>query len=75
MNIQINCYATLARFKPDNANAYPVTQGETVGDVMARLGVAQEDVKLIFLNGVKAEPDAALSDGDRVGLFPAVGGG
>ena len=42
---------------------------------MARLGIPPEELKLVFLNGLHAGLDAALKDGDRVGLFPAVGGG
>jgi molybdopterin converting factor small subunit len=32
-------------------------------------------VKLIFLNGLHAQGDEILSEGDRVGVFPAVAGG
>jgi molybdopterin converting factor small subunit len=29
----------------------------------------------VFVNGAAVSLDAALSDGDRVGIFPPVGGG
>ena len=75
MHVAIRCYATLARFTPPDAGALPITPGETAGQLAQRLGIAPADLKLIFINGQHVEPGAALADGDRVGLFPAVGGG
>jgi sulfur carrier protein ThiS len=46
-----------------------------VADILAGLGIASQEVKIIMVNGVHAKPDRELQDGDRVGLFPAVGGG
>lgn len=75
MRISIRCYASLSRFTPAEAEAYPLEPGDTPASVVARLGIAPEDLKLVFVNGVHAQLDAVLADGDRVGLFPAVGGG
>lgn len=49
--------------------------GLTVRDVVAEAGVRTEDVYIIILNGVRVDLDAPLTDGDRLGLFPAVSGG
>jgi molybdopterin converting factor small subunit len=35
----------------------------------------REKAKLIFINGVKAELTSTLEGGERVGIFPPVGGG
>ncbi|EMG35645.1 molybdopterin converting factor, small subunit [Desulfocurvibacter africanus PCS] len=75
MHIELKCFATLSRYTPPGAERYELPDGATVGEIMTRLGLAQEDVKLIFVNGVKAELDTRLKDCDRLGLFPAVGGG
>lgn len=75
MNITIKCFASLSRYTPQDADAYPVAPGERVADVAARLGIAPEDVKLVFVNGVHADLSRPLAEGDRLGLFPAVGGG
>lgn len=75
MTIQVKCYATLAVHTPENSDAYPLAPGATVASVLAALNVQAEDVKLIFVNGAKAEPETVLQNGDRLGLFPAVGGG
>lgn len=75
MHIEVKCYATLSRFTPKDADRHELPEGTTVGQVMDRLGMAAEDVKLIFVNGAKADRETRLKDGDRLGLFPAVGGG
>jgi molybdopterin converting factor small subunit len=75
MNITLKCFATLSRFSPADAEAYPAAMGETVADVVARLGIPPEELKLVFVNGAHAPLSTPLADGDRVGLFPAVGGG
>ncbi|SKA95453.1 Sulfur carrier protein ThiS (thiamine biosynthesis) [Paucidesulfovibrio gracilis DSM 16080] len=75
MHIELKCFATLSGFMPENAETYELSDGSTVRDVLAKLGIPEEDVKIIFINGTKQELHSPLSDGDRLGLFPAVGGG
>ena len=73
--IGLRCFATLARFQPPEAEAFPIDPGETVASVMARLGIPPGAATLIFVNNVHRKPDAVLADGDSLGLFPPIGGG
>jgi hypothetical protein len=41
-----------------------------VKDVMAALGISEDEVNLIYRNHVLVTPGATVHDGDRVGLFP-----
>lgn len=75
MHITVKCYATLQRFQPTGGEDFSLREGGTVLDVVLALGIAPEDVTVIFVNGLHAPMDKALADGDRLGLFPAVGGG
>jgi len=75
MHVALKCFATLSRFTPADAEAFAVTPGETAGGLAERLGIPMADLKLVFVNGEHVELNAQLKDGDRVGLFPAVGGG
>jgi molybdopterin converting factor small subunit len=75
MSVIVKCFASLSRFTPPDADAHPVAPGETVAALVKRLGIPPEELKLVFVNGAHAGLDAPLADGDRVGLFPAVGGG
>ncbi|MFV0421418.1 MoaD/ThiS family protein [Oleidesulfovibrio sp.] len=74
MNIEVKCFATLSCHSPQG-NTLEMPEGTTVAQVMTRLGIAEEDVKIIFINGLHVDTDALLNTGDRLGLFPAVGGG
>ncbi|MEF2144310.1 MAG: MoaD/ThiS family protein [Desulfovibrionaceae bacterium] len=75
MHIELRCFATLSRFTPANTDAFPLPEGATVSDVLQQLGIPVPEVKIIFINGVRHDPDKELHEGDRLGLFPAVGGG
>jgi len=75
MEITVKCFATLAQFLPENSDNYPIELGDTVADIVSRLGMKEEDINLIFVNSARAFMDTGLNDGDRLGLFPAVGGG
>jgi len=75
MGIELKCFATLAKFLPENGDDYPVESGETVRSLVNKLGMPEKDVTLIFINAVRSNLDSEVNDGDRVGLFPPVGGG
>lgn len=75
MKIQIRCYATLARYQPGSADEYALGSGSTVSDLAVHLGADLDEIKVAFVNGKHAPMSTELQDGDRVALFPAVGGG
>ena len=52
-----------------------LAESGTAGDLVRALGIPAEEVAIIFVNGTHATEATALQAGDRVGLFPAVGGG
>jgi len=55
--------------------AVDVPEGGSAADVIATLGVDANEVHILMVNGVSSALDRVLADGDRLGLFPAVGGG
>jgi len=75
MKITLKCFATLAPHLPDNADEFPIEPNETVVSVAQRIGIAPDEINLIFVNSARAYLETELQDGDRLGLFPAVGGG
>ncbi|WP_243545849.1 MoaD/ThiS family protein [Pseudodesulfovibrio tunisiensis] len=75
MGIEIKCFATLSRFLPENSDDHPIQAGDTVESILDRLGIPTKEVNLIFVNANRAFLHTELKDGDRLGLFPAVGGG
>lgn len=79
MKIEVNLYATLKRYMKNEtggkSSAIDVEDGTCVKDMIQKLKIPADSVKLIFINGVHAKVDTTLKDGDRLGLFPPVGGG
>ena len=80
MRIQVRLYASLQRFMPSERDSssfhdMEVDEGTTVGGFLHALRVPAETVKLIFLNGIHAQTDQILKEGDRLGVFPPVAGG
>ena len=73
--IDLRLFATLQKFTPDASEAFSISPGITVLDVFEQIGVPVEKAKLIFVNGLKKDLDVELSGGERVGVFPPVGGG
>ena len=47
-----------------------LTSGSQVEDLLPRLGLPEDRIKMIMVNGRGATLDTAVSKGDRVALFP-----
>lgn len=74
MKIEVKCFATLAHHAPAGGEL-EVDAGTSVDSIIELLGIPNAEVKIRFVNGVHVNGDAVVAEGDRVGLFPAVGGG
>ncbi len=79
MNVEVDLFASLARYKPKTAgtNSWIVVcpEGTTINTLLRQLNVPRKEVKLIFLNSIHVKDEQTISDEDRVGVFPPVGGG
>jgi molybdopterin converting factor small subunit len=73
--IQLKLFANLQAFTPSSADNYMIDQGISIFDLLEQIKMPREKAKLIFINGVKAELTSTLEGGERVGIFPPVGGG
>lgn len=77
MKVALKCFSALVN--PDTCNfkestTYELDEGQTLQDLVQQAGIDSKDVKIAFVNSRKAGLDTVLSDSDRVGLTPAVGG-
>lgn len=75
IHITLKLFATLQKYTPAHSERYPITPGMSVADVVRDLKIPDRDVKLIFVNSIRKGRDTPLADGDRLGIFPPVGGG
>lgn len=74
-HIQIKLFATLQQFMPDSADHFPIEAGTTIQSLLDKLDIPSAKAKLIFIDGIKADLNKILNGGERVGIFPPVGGG
>lgn len=77
MKVNLKCFANLVDEDScdyKGSTPYDLPDGQTIQDLIKRAGIDPEEVKIAFVNSRKVELDTVLSDGDQVGLAPAVGG-
>jgi sulfur carrier protein ThiS len=77
MRVNLKCFAKLVDpgtcdFK--ESTSYELDQGQTVKHLLEQAEINREDVKIAFVNSRVVDLETVLSEGDRVGLAPAVGG-
>ena len=75
MTIDLRLFATLQQFEPPSSQAFIIEPETCVRTLVRDLDIPEIKAKLIFINGIKRDLDSVLKDGDRVGIFPPVGGG
>jgi sulfur carrier protein ThiS len=79
MKIELRLYATLASHMPKKtgggSECVEINEGTRIRELLEQLEIPSNAVKVVFLNGVHASGDQILKDGDRVGVFPPIGGG
>jgi molybdopterin converting factor small subunit len=80
IRVEARLYATLKKYHPEGkvgeALIRELADGTTVQKFLKdELRVPPDEVKIVFVNGITRRFDHVLADGDRVGIFPPVGGG
>ncbi len=79
MRIRVKLFATLGRRIAGGAagDLFPVEvpEGSTIADLIHRLNLPQEEVKVTFINARARPLDWPLQPEDEVGIFPPIGGG
>ena len=70
MKVKVKCFATLA--DADSCD-YKVSEGDTVNNLVDRLKIAKEEIKIVFRNNKLVDFDTPLAEGDQLGFAPAVG--
>lgn len=79
ITVTVRLFATLRQYHPQGAPAAPITmqveEGTTVGQIVQRLDIPREAVRVVFVNGVAVDDAARVKDGDEVGIFPPLAGG
>jgi sulfur carrier protein ThiS len=77
MKVDLKCFARLVDpgtcdFR--ESTSYELDEGQTVEHLLEQAEINKDDVKVAFVNSRVVDLETVLSEGDRVGLAPAVGG-
>lgn len=79
MKVELRLYASFKSHLPENSSGeacvVDVAEGTTIRGLLERMNIPAKAPKVIFLNGVHAQGDEVLKEGDRLGAFPPVAGG
>jgi len=79
VKIEVRVFATLRRYLPElgigEAKVMDVPDGTTLDEIRVTLGLPAEEVKVIMVNHLQADPEDLAADGDRITYIPAVAGG
>ncbi|MFH0963593.1 MAG: MoaD/ThiS family protein [Planctomycetota bacterium] len=74
MKVSVKLFASLARGRKEQQEL-ELGESATVAEMLEALGIRQKEAKAVFRNARHARADERLADGDRVDIFPAIGGG
>ena len=79
MNIRIKLYASLRKHLPGTEIGeeviIEVVQGSTIKNIIDYLTIEENQVKIIFVNGIHKTLDYVLLENDLLVIFPPIGGG
>ena len=79
MKVEVQLYATLSQYLPKGAQnrraVMEFADGITVGRVIDQLGIPTQHPNMVLVNGIHAQDDAPLQDGDVLSVFPPLAGG
>ncbi len=74
--IRVNLYASLRRYGGGSPTVeMDIAPGTTVGQLLDELRIPSGETRILFVNHRAAAPDHTLTGGERVAVFPAIGGG
>ena len=79
MKIEIRLFASFSHYASHKDlgtdGCLDLEHPATIRDAAVHLGIPESEIKLVFLNGVRASMETLLKDHDRLGIFPPIGGG
>lgn len=75
MQVEVRLFAHLRHLYPRGFQEIDLNEGSTVQDLINILKLTDEKSLIIMVNGCKEDMTKILQSGDRVGIFPPVGGG
>ncbi|SFQ99653.1 Sulfur carrier protein ThiS (thiamine biosynthesis) [Desulfoscipio geothermicus DSM 3669] len=79
MRIEVRVFSGLEKFLPNKSFGEPLPvelpEGGTIRDLLLKIGIPKDHVFTILVDGKHRSFDYTVRDGERISLFPPVGGG
>ena len=78
MRLEVRLFATLRDVFPKEKRGMDwvtLELGSTLDDLIKYLKIPEDAPLIILVNGRRQIENIELADGDRIGIFPPVGGG
>ncbi len=80
MIVEIKIFSTLKRYVAESDmlvgnNRWEIPEGMTACELGKKLKIPEKEIKIILINGRKADDDHVLNEGDSVYIFPLLMGG
>ncbi len=73
--VELRLHASLLKWKSAPVVTHELHGECTVSRCLAENGIPERDVAIIIVNGKRGKLDTLLQAGDRLSLFPLIGGG
>lgn len=81
IEVEVKIFATLRKYVPGLDIGEPLklslTDSTTLAQLVEQLGIPKEEIKIVVVNNLalSTDYDYVLVNGDRLAIFPPVGGG
>lgn len=77
--VEVRLYASLRKYYPDlgsgEAMLIALDDKAKLGNLLDKLKIPKEEITVVMVNGKREDESYLLRDGDRIGIFPLIGGG
>ena len=72
---EIQVYASLLKWVRNPRTHFNAEEKKSVTDLLKELGIPEDDVAIVMINGKRAHLQSPVYNTDSVKLFPLIGGG
>ena len=77
--VEVRLYANLRKYSPNPGDGEAfykeMADGAKLSDLVDTLTIQRQEIGVLMVNGTWQKETYLLQDGDRIGLFPLIGGG
>jgi molybdopterin synthase sulfur carrier subunit len=77
--VEVRFYASLRKYHPNPGSSevlvMELNNKTKLGDLLDKLKIPREELGILMVNGKWEKESYLPKDGDRIGIFPLIGGG